>query len=82
MLALAATLLVAGDHNGALAYYLEALKLAQTRPVEQSADLYVRWRLADSYARLSHYHAVRAAAAERLNHWREARQYAQQRYGL
>jgi len=48
--------------------------------VEQSADLYVRWRLADSYSGLSRYHASRAVAstaAERLDHWREARQYAQ-----
>jgi hypothetical protein len=45
----------------------------------------VRWRLADSYAGLSRYHAARAAVArpaERLDHWREARQYAQQSLDL
>ena len=45
----------------------------------------MRWRLADSYAGLSRYYAARAAAAPpaaRVNHWREARQYAQQRYSL
>jgi tetratricopeptide (TPR) repeat protein len=85
LLALADVTLESGDHNGALAHYREALALAETPPVEQSADLYVRWRLADSYAGLSRYAAARAAAApaaERLDHWREARRYAQQRYGL
>jgi len=45
----------------------------------------VRWRLADSYTGLSRYHATRAAAAppaERLNHWREARNWAQQSLSL
>ncbi len=85
LLALAETTLESGDHGGALEYYRQALALAETPPVEQSADLYVRWRLADSYAGLSRYTAARAAAApaaERLNHWREARQYAQQSLSL
>jgi serine/threonine protein kinase len=85
LLALAGTTLESGDHNGALAYYREALTLAETPPVEQSADLYVRWRLADSYAGLSRCHAARAAAApaaEGLDRWREARQYAQQSLSL
>jgi len=85
LLALADTIVESGDHSGALEYYRQALALAETPPVEQSADLYVRWRLADSYAGLSRYHAARAAAApaaERLNHWREARQYAQQSLNL
>src|SRR5262249_6346854 len=63
----------------------EALTLAETPSVERSRDLYVRWRLADSYAGLSRYHAARAttaAPAERLNHRREARQYAQQSFSL
>ena len=54
-------------------------------PLEQSSDLYVRWRLADSYAGLSRYHAARAAvspAAERPEHWREARRFAQQSFNL
>jgi tetratricopeptide (TPR) repeat protein len=85
LLALADQLLETGDHEAALVHYREALKLAGIPPVEQSADLYVRWRLADSYAGLSRYHAAAAAAAppaERLNHWREARQYAQQSLSL
>jgi serine/threonine protein kinase len=85
LLALAETALESGDHNGALEYYRQALTLAETPPVEQSADLYVRWRLADSYAGLCRYHASRAAAspaAERINHWREARQHAQQSLSL
>jgi tetratricopeptide (TPR) repeat protein len=85
LLELAETTLESGDHNGALEYYRQALALAETPPVEQSADLYVRWRLADSYAGLSRYHAARAEAApaaERLDHWREARQYAQQSLSL
>lgn len=85
LLALAAVTLESGDHNGALTHYRAALTLAETPPLEQSADLYVRWRLADSYAGLSRYHATRALTApvtERLNHWREARQYAQQALSL
>ncbi|MBS1788044.1 MAG: protein kinase [Acidobacteria bacterium] len=85
LLALADVSLESGDQDGALAHYREALSLAETPPVEQSADLYVRWRLADSYAGLSRYHAVRAASApigKRLDHWREARQYAEQSLNL
>jgi tetratricopeptide (TPR) repeat protein len=85
LLALADTTLESGDHSNAFEYYRQALALAETPPVEQSADVYVRWRLADSYAGLSRYHAARAAAAppaERLNHWREARQSAQQSLSL
>ncbi|MGH9852318.1 MAG: protein kinase domain-containing protein, partial [Blastocatellia bacterium] len=85
VLPLADLLLEAGEHDAALAHYREALALAQTPPVEQSRDVYVRWRLADSYAGLSRYYAARAAvarAAERLDHWREARQYAQATLGL
>lgn len=85
LLALADVSLESGDHTAALEHYREALTLAETPPVDQSADLYVRWRLADSYAGLSRYHAARAAAApvaERLDHWREARQYAQQSLSL
>jgi len=85
LLALADTTLESGDHSGALPHYREALALAETPLVEQSANLYMRWRLADSYAGLSRYTAARAAAApaaERLNHWREARQYAQQSLNL
>lgn len=85
LLALADATLEFGDHSGALANYREALMLAESPPVEQSADLYVRWRLADSYSGLSHYHAARAAAAppaERLTNWREARQYAKQSLNL
>ncbi len=85
LLALAGQLLESGDHAAALAHYREALTLAETPPLAQSADLYVRWRLADSYAGLSRYHATRAAAAppaERLNHWREARHWAQQSLSL
>ncbi|HNG31803.1 MAG TPA: serine/threonine-protein kinase, partial [Blastocatellia bacterium] len=85
LLSLADTTLESGDHDGALQHYREALKLAETPPVEQSADLYVRWRLADSYSGLSRYHAARAAAApaaEKINHWREARQFAQQSLSL
>ena len=85
LLALADVTLASGNHSGALTHYREALTLAETPPVAQSADLYVRWRLADSYAGLSRYHAARAAiapSAERLNHWREARQYAQQSLNL
>jgi serine/threonine protein kinase len=85
LLALADITLESGDHNGALDYYREALKMAETPPVEQFASLYARWRLADSYAGLGRYHAARAAAspaAERLNHWREARQYAKKSLSL
>jgi eukaryotic-like serine/threonine-protein kinase len=85
LLALAETTMESEDHSGALEYYRQALALAESPPVEQSADLYVRWRLADSYAGLSRYYAARAAsspAAERFNHWREARQYAQQSLSL
>ncbi|MGH9841171.1 MAG: protein kinase domain-containing protein [Blastocatellia bacterium] len=85
VLPLADLLLEAGERDAALAHYREALTLAQTPPVEQSRDVYVRWRLADSYAGLGRYHAARAAVArpaERLDHWREARQHAQQSYGL
>ncbi len=81
LLALADTTLEYGDHAEALEYYREAFKLAETPPVDKSADLYVRWRLADSYAGLSRYHASRAVestADERLDHWREARRYAQE----
>jgi len=85
LLALAGTTLESGDHSGAFEYYGQALTLAETPPVEQSSDLYVRWRLADSYAGLSRCMAARAAAApaaERLGHWRQARQYAQQSLSL
>ncbi len=85
LLELADTTLEAGDHSGALEFYRQALDLAETPPVEQSADLYVRWRLADSYSGLSRYYAARAAAspaAERINHWRDARQYAQKSLSL
>jgi tetratricopeptide (TPR) repeat protein len=85
VLPLADLLLEAGERDAALAHYREALALAQMPPVEQSRDVYVRWRLADSYAGLSRFHTARAAvapAAERLGHWREARQYAQQSYDL
>ncbi len=85
LLELADTTLESGDHSGALEYYRQALALAETPPVEQSADLYVRWRLADSYSGLSRYYASLAAAspaAERVNHWREARQYAQKSLSL
>jgi serine/threonine protein kinase len=84
LLPLADLLLDAGERDAALVRYREALALAETPPVEQSADLYVRWRLADSYAGLSRYYAARAAApaAGRLDNWREARQYAQQSLSL
>jgi tetratricopeptide (TPR) repeat protein len=85
LLALAETKMESEDHSSALEYYRQALALAESPPVEQSADLYVRWRLADSYAGLSRYYAARAAsspATERFNHWREARQYAQQSLSL
>ena len=85
ILPLADFLLETGEQDAALSHYQEALTLAQTPPIEQSADLYVRLRLADSYAGLSRYYAARAAAAttaERLIHWREARQYAQQSLNL
>ncbi|MEP7341190.1 MAG: tetratricopeptide repeat-containing protein kinase family protein, partial [Acidobacteriota bacterium] len=85
LLPLADLLLETGEYEAALEHYREALTLAETPPVEQSADLYVRWRLADSYAGLSRYHAAHAMAAqsaERLNHWLEARQYAQQSLNL
>ncbi len=85
LLALADQLLETGEYAAALAHYREALTLAETPPVAESADLYVRWRLAESYAGLYRYHAAYAAAApsaERLTHWREARQWAQQALGL
>ncbi|HMV87469.1 MAG TPA: protein kinase [Blastocatellia bacterium] len=85
LLAVADLILLTGDNNGALELYNEALAVAQTPPLEQSSDLYVRWRLADSYAGLSRYHAARAAvspAAERPEHWREARRFAQQSFNL
>lgn len=85
LLLLADMLLGSGDHNGALEAYQQALTLAETPPVEQSADLYVRWRLADSFAGMSRYHTARASAvplAERPDHLREARQYAQQSLSL
>ena len=85
LLSLADTTLESGDHHNALTYYREALALAETPPVEQSADLYVRWRLADSYAGLSRYHAARAAAvtpSERPGHWQEARQFAEKSLSL
>lgn len=78
VLALADVTLAAGDRNGALSLYREALTLAETPPVEQSGDLYVRWRLADSHAGLSRCHAALASSApptERSNHCREARQH-------
>lgn len=81
LLALADQLLEAGEYDASLAHYREALTLAETPSVAESPDLYVRWRLADSYAGLDRYHAARAAIAppaERLPHWREARRYAQQ----
>ncbi len=84
-LVLADTLLESGDHSGALECYRQALTLAETPAVEQSADLYVRWRLADSYAGLSRYHTAHAATvplAERPAQLREARQYAQQSLNL
>lgn len=85
LLALADATLESGDLGGALAHYREALTLAETPPVERSADLYVRWRLADSYAGLSRVAAARAAVApavQRLDLWREARQFAQQSLSL
>jgi len=85
LLLLAEALLKSGDHNGSLEQYRQALTLAETPSVEQSADLYVRWRLADSFAGLSHYYATRAkaaSAAERHALWQEARQYAQQSLAL
>ncbi len=85
LLLLADTMLESGDHSGALEQYRQALTLAETPPVEQSADMYVRWRLADSYAGLSRYHTAHAATlplAERPAQLREARQYAQQSLNL
>ena len=85
LLVLADTLLESGDHNSALESYRQALALAERPPVEQSADMYVRWRLADSYAGLSRYHTAHAASvplAERPAHLGEARQYAQQSLSL
>ncbi|NOT62496.1 MAG: serine/threonine protein kinase [Acidobacteria bacterium] len=85
VLALAVAELQTGDHDNALTHFREALTLAETPPVESSSDLAVRWRLADSYAGLSRYHSTRAAAttnAERSNHWREARRFAQQSLAL
>ncbi len=84
-LTLADRVLESGDRNGALALYREALSLAETPSVTQSADLYVRRRLADSYAGLNRYYtalATTAPPAERSAHWREARQYAQQSLSL
>ncbi|HQR35797.1 MAG TPA: serine/threonine-protein kinase [Blastocatellia bacterium] len=81
LLALADLTLESGNHTEALAQYREALSLAEAPPVEQSADLYVRWRLADSFAGLSRYFVARADVSqvnERFEHWREARQYAEQ----
>ena len=85
LLALGDVLLAAGEHAGALAHYREALTLIGTPPIEQSADLYARARLAESYAGLSRYYAAHAAVAplaERIEHWRQARQYAQQALDL
>lgn len=85
LLALADLTLLTGEHNSALKLYNEAMTLAQTPPLEQSSDLYVRWRLADSYAGLSHWHAARAAASsavEATEHRREACRFAQQSLGL
>jgi tetratricopeptide (TPR) repeat protein len=80
LLALADSRLESGDHTEALELYQRALKIAENPPVEQSADVYVRWRLADSYSGLSRYHSSLAAttpADERQSHWREARQYSE-----
>jgi serine/threonine protein kinase/tetratricopeptide (TPR) repeat protein len=85
LLALGDILLNSGEHDAALAAYREALALVETKTVEQSVDVYVRTRLAESYAGLNRYHAARAAAAsatERLEHWRAARQFAQQSFDL
>ncbi|MGH9755310.1 MAG: protein kinase domain-containing protein, partial [Blastocatellia bacterium] len=63
LLPLADLLLEAGERDAALAHYRESLTLAETPPVEQSRDVYVRWRLADSYAGLSRCAAARGGAA-------------------
>ena len=81
LMALANLRLESGELNDAFEYYREALTLAETPSLEQSSDLYVRWRLADSYAGLSRYHAARAVAAplaEREIHWLEAQHNARQ----
>ena len=85
LLKLAEVEMQTGDHNAALAHYREALALSQTPSAEQSYDLYTCWRLANSYAGLSRYYAMRAMAApisERPNLWQEALRYAQQSFTL
>lgn len=82
------TLLALGDialafhqYDEALARDHEALALVETSSAAHPADLYLRWRLADSYARLSRYHlslATSVPPAERLTHGRAAQRYAQQ----
>ncbi|MFN8004766.1 MAG: protein kinase [Acidobacteriota bacterium] len=85
LLDLADVLLESGDHQDALAHYREALTLAETPSVTESADVSVRWRLAEACAGLSRYHRARANAAplaERAQHWHDARQFAQRSFAL
>ncbi len=87
LLALADLTLELRDATGALEHYREALTLAETPPPALSADVSAHWRLADSYTGLSRYHAARATTAktppaERISHWREARNWGQQALGV
>lgn len=82
LLSLSGLLSDTGDHETALELSRQALALSEAAAAANPVDLYARWRLADSYAGLARYHETlasnrKAAMADRLAAWREARDWRQ-----
>jgi tetratricopeptide (TPR) repeat protein len=80
--ALADALLDQGASAGAKENYEKAAAMAESLVAATPSDLRLRYKLADTYSSLGHYHATLAArlrtpSSERAAHWQEARDWLQ-----
>ena len=87
LISLAEALSETGERAAALERDAQALALAEKMVVANRADLYAQWRLANSYASFGRHYAALAAnkksrAAERIAHWRQARDWQLKALGV
>ncbi|MGH9846097.1 MAG: protein kinase domain-containing protein, partial [Blastocatellia bacterium] len=76
-----------GARAAALERDVQALALAEQMAAGNRADLYAQWRLANSYSGFGRHYAALAAnprsrAAERIAHWRRARDWQRKALGV
>jgi serine/threonine protein kinase len=87
VLSLADTQLESGDFESAQTNYQHALAMSEEEVKTSPADLYAKWRLADSYAGLGRLYGTMAmnssdSSEQRIEHWRQARNWFAQSHSI